>query len=440
MRNGGDTVSNMMDYMDWRGDVTFAGSPFNEVDNIILAMTTFVDFSGIVPPELNSKPVDFTTAMKKFAGFFGERNYLGALIPSRLLDIAKKAVECRRYQDMKLAGFVNIIDEKEQMQFAALTFILPDESIYIAFRGTDDTIVGWKEDLRLGFKTPIPAHIYAEKYINDAAAYHDGGIRVGGHSKGGNIAMWAAAHAPECVQARILKVYNNDGPGFLPEVIREQSYIAIADRIITFVPQSSIVGALLEQSPICQIIKSTETAIMQHDPLSWEVLGAHFVYLDKRSKFGRQSEEAFKGWVYSMSQEEKAKFVEILFTIIDSTGAKTLTDLNGARLKNFNLIMKAFRGLDRDSRTVVTRLLMRLLNGGREDPSAKKVLPEGGDKHSKALPEANSVHEADNTLEQTVADLKKDGRNGAGKDGQEHHHSIFSIIPLSSHNGTGQKN
>lgn len=397
-------MSNIMDYMVWRGDVTFAGAPFNEIDNIILAMTTFVDFTGIVPQELSAKPVEFTTAMKKFAGYYDERNYLGAIIPSKLLDIARKAADCRRYQDIKLVGYIDIVDEAEIMQFAALTFVLPDGSIYVAFRGTDDTIIGWKEDLRLGFKTPVPAHIYAQKYFCEAASVFDGGIRTGGHSKGGNIAMWAASHCPAGVQSRIIMVYNNDGPGFLPEVMRELSYINIADRIITFVPQSSIVGAILEQSPICQIIKSNETAIMQHDPLSWEVLGPQFVYLDHRSKFGRHTEEAFKGWVYSMSQEEKAKFADILFTVIDATGARTITDLNGARLKNFGLIMKSFRGLDHDSRTVVSRLLMRLLSGGKEDASAKKSLPEGGDKHKKVLSAGNGH-----------------AKNAAGENGQTQH-------------------
>jgi hypothetical protein len=359
-------LSNLMDYMDWRGDVTFAGSPFSEVDNIILAMTSFVDFSGIVPPELNSKPVGFSAAMKKYARVSRERDYLGVLFPPEMLDIARRAVECERYRNIGLVGFVNQVDEAELMQFAALTFILPDDTIYVAFRGTDDTIVGWKEDIRLGFKTPISAHLRAVAYLEEAAAYIDGGIRVGGHSKGGNLAMWAAAHCPDLLQARILGVYNNDGPGILPEVLKEQSFLAIADRVVSFVPQSSIIGAILEQGPVCRIVKSNAHGIMQHDPLSWEVLGPRFVYLEERSKFGKHFEEAIKHWIYSMCEEEKERFADALFSVIDSTGARTLTDLSQAKIKNFNQIMKAMRGLDKDSRSMMLRTILKLFGGGRE--------------------------------------------------------------------------
>ncbi|MGI6167528.1 MAG: Mbeg1-like protein [Eubacteriales bacterium] len=359
-------MGNLMDYMDWRGDVTFAGSPFNEVDNIILAMTTFVDFSGIVPEELDSEPVEFSAAMKEFEKVAHERNYLGVLIPASILNIARKAASCERFMNMKLKGVVNQVDEAEQMQFAALTFILTDGTFYVAFRGTDDTLVGWKEDIRLGFKTPIPAHNRAVQYLTEAAACIGGGIRVGGHSKGGNLALWAAVYCPGEVQERILNVYNNDGPGLFPEVLEQPSFLAIADRVISFIPQSSVVGAILEQGPICRIVKSNEDGIMQHDPLSWEVLGPRFVYLEERSKFGLHFEEAIKHWIYSMSEEEKAHFAEALFSVIDSTGARTLTELNRAKIKNFGQIMKALRGLDHDSRSMMLRTILKLFGGGRE--------------------------------------------------------------------------
>ena len=359
-------MGNLMDYMDWRGDVTFAGSPFNEIDNIILAMTTFVDFSGIVSPAIDSEPVEFSVAMEKFNEVADERNYLGVLIPANILDIARKAVLCERYRSIRLTGFVNQVDEAEQMQFAALTFILPDGTIYVAFRGTDDTIIGWKEDIRLGFKTPVPAHTRAVAYLAEAAACTDGGIRVGGHSKGGNLALWAAVHCPGEVQARILNVYNNDGPGLFLEVLEQPSFLAIADRVISFIPQSSVVGAILEQGPISRIVKSNEDGIMQHDPLSWEVLGPRFVYLEERSKFGKHFEEAIGHWIYSMSEEEKAHFAEALFSVIDSTGARTLTELNRARIKNFSQMMKALRGLDHDSRSMMLRTIMKLFGGSRE--------------------------------------------------------------------------
>ena len=135
----------------------------------------------------------------------------------------------------------------------------------------------------------------------------------------------------------------------MPEVLNEPSFLAVAERVISFVPQSSIFGAILEHGPVCRIVKSRENAIMQHNPLSWEVLGPRFVYLNEKSKFGKYVEEAVNYWLYSMSEEDKARFAGALFSVIDSTGAKTLTDLSHAKIKNFNQIMKALRGMDKVS-------------------------------------------------------------------------------------------
>lgn len=362
--------------MDWRGDIPMTAAPFNEVDNIILAMSTFVDFTDIVPADpAGSVSVSFYAAIKKFnQANEQKKDYIGAILPTSILDIARRAAECPRFADMRVVGFVNEVDERAQMQFSAMTYLLPDGSVYIGFRGTDDTIVGWKEDVMLGFKTPIPAHNRAVEYLERIAAEWSGGLRLGGHSKGGNIAMWAAAFSSARVRDRIIRVYNNDGPGFLPDVIESEGYRDVADRIITFIPQSSVVGVMLEQSPHYQIIKSTQTGILQHDPMSWSVMGAKFVYLDKRSRFGHQSDEALKKLVYSMSDEERAKFADTIFGIIDSTGARTLTDLSQAKLKNFNVIMKSLRELDKPSRDIMFRALVTLL-GGR--PPVQ--LPKGED-------------------------------------------------------------
>ena len=373
-------MNNVLDYLKWRGDVPMTGSPFNEIDNIILSMTTFVDFTDIVPSDPSGEPVSFPAAMKRFdQGDAGQKNYIGAIIPASLLDIARRAAECPRFSDMLITGFDNEEHEQAQMQFAALTYLLSDGSVYVAFRGTDDTIVGWKEDVMLGFKTPIPAHIRAVEYIEKMAEARSGGIRIGGHSKGGNIAMWAAAFSSPRVRDRVIRVYNNDGPGFLPEVVSSSQYLEVADRIITFIPQSSVVGVLLEQSPHYQIIKSTQAGIMQHDPLSWEVMGARFVYLDKRSRFGIQSDENLRRWVYSMDDEQRGKFADMLFGIIDATGARTLTDLSSAKLKNFNVIMKSLRELDKDSRDMMFNALIALLGGRPAKPRtpAPGQLPQG---------------------------------------------------------------
>lgn len=336
-------------------------------------MSTFVDLTDIVSPDTAAEPIGFKGAMQAFERVMDTRRYLGVLVSSEWLKFAQYAVRSERFCSSRVVGFVNEIDEQKNMQFAALTFLLDDGSVYVAFRGTDDTIIGWKEDLMMGFHTPIPAQMRAVSYLEGIAAAHSGPIRVGGYSKGGNIAMYAAAFCNNDTKGRITQVYNNDGPGFLPEIINSDEFSSVADRIITFIPQSSVVGAMLEQSPRHQIIKSVQNGIMQHDPMSWEVKRTKFVYLDKRSRAGAQSDEMLKKWVYSMSAEERADFAEVLFSVIDATGAKTLTDLSSAKLKNIGVILKSIRSLDKEKRTMMTQALVGLL-GSRpaQGGSAKK--------------------------------------------------------------------
>lgn len=365
-------MSNIIDYLDWRGDVPLSACPFNEIDNIILSMSTFVDFTDIVSPDVASEPLGFKGAMHAFERVIDTRQYLGVLVSTEWLKIARHAVQSPRFCDAKVVGFVNEIDEAKSMQFAALTFLLDDGSLYVAFRGTDDTIVGWKEDLMMGFHAPVHAQMRAVSYLEAIAAVHSGPIRVGGYSKGGNIAMYAAAFCNDETKERIIRVYNNDGPGFLPEIINSDEFSSVEDRIITFIPQSSVVGAMLEQSPRHQIIKSIQSGIMQHDPMSWEVKRTNFVYLDKRSKAGEHSDEILKKWVYSMSAEEREQFADVLFSVIDSTGAKTLTDLSSAKMKNIGVILKSIRSLDKDKRTMMTQALVGLLGS--------RPAPQGSDK------------------------------------------------------------
>ena len=355
--------------MEWRGDVPLSACDFNEVDNIILSSITFVDLEGIVPRDIAAEPISFEGAMRAFERVADQRAYLGVLQPAYLLNIARAAVKCPRYCQARLVGFVNEVDEEHHMQFGALTFLLDDGSIYIAFRGTDDTLVGWKEDMMMGFHYPVPAQTRAADYLEQVAMAHRGVIRIGGHSKGGNIAMWAAAFCSADTQNRIRIAYNNDGPGFLPEVVETEQFRSVADRIVTFVPQSSVVGMMLEQSPICHIIKSTQIGILQHDPMSWEVKGTHFIYLEKRSKSRAQADQKTKQWLYAMEPQKRQKVIETLFEVIESTGAKTLTDLSDAKLKNFSVIMKSLRSLDKETRTMMGQAMITLL--GARPPASK---------------------------------------------------------------------
>ena len=209
-------MANLMDYLDWRGDLTLEISPFNEVDALILAELSFVDFDGIVPPPELGRGLPLCEAAEAFFARHGGKDVpMGVLVPDTISKMLRKLMTSPRFRNMTLNGYTALLDDSIEQQFAALTIDLGNGSIYISFRGTDDTIVGWKEDLNMGFLEEIPSQKQAVEYVARVARqYSDKTIRIGGHSKGGNLAVYSAAKSSGEIQERIVAVHNNDGPGF----------------------------------------------------------------------------------------------------------------------------------------------------------------------------------------------------------------------------------
>ena len=244
-----------------------------------------------------------------------------------------------------------------------VTFALPDGSIFVAFRGTDDTLAGWKEDMLLGLKSGVRAQVRAADYLKKAASENcDKPIRVGGHSKGGNLAVWASVNADDAVKDRIVRAYSYDGPGFLSDFIYSDAYRGFEDRTVTYIPDSSIVGALLEHGGETVIIESTRTGILQHDPYSWVVNAGGFITKNARSPLGKRSDRAISAWIAGMDEDETTKFVQTLFYVLDATGARTLTDVRNNPIKTFTLAQRAINGLDREKRDEWNGLMLRILN------------------------------------------------------------------------------
>ena len=368
-------IHTVFDYIHWRGDLTFAQDPFNEVDSVILSMICFLDFSQVVPAFGDHGFITLADAMEQMPQEYEGEHRLGAILPDDILDMAHAAAEAPRYREAKLFGFENRIDEEKEMQFAALTFRLSDDTLFVAYRGTDDTIVGWKEDFNMTFMDYIPAQERAAAYLNQIAGQHSGLIRTGGHSKGGNLAIWAAVHSNAAVRSRILRAYSNDGPGFTRAMLESEEYRTMRDRCITFVPQSSLVGMLMEHDENYQIIYSAKNGLMQHDPYSWAIDRNHYEYLESRSAFGEHSDAAIRKWLDSMTHEERHGLIDDLFEVLDATGAKTLTELSQTKgiIKS---VRKTLAEYDKPRRKRINRLLARFVAAQVETAAPKTELLE----------------------------------------------------------------
>ena len=252
-------MPNILDYVDWRGDITFNKSPFNDIDNLIFTQLSYINFDGIVPSFNENGSIKLSDAADRFFHVHGEKNIdMGILIPDSIITLLKKVSCAPRFKDLALTKYINKINYENPQQFSAVTTLLGDGSFHIAFRGTDDTIVGWKEDFNMGFMSAVPSQLDAVKYVNSVADEIDGKIIIGGHSKGGNLAVYSAVYCSDNIKNRIITVYNNDGPGFSKKILDSDEYAEVSDKIKTIIPESSVVGILLEHEEKFIIVKSTQ--------------------------------------------------------------------------------------------------------------------------------------------------------------------------------------
>ena len=359
-------MANILDYLDWRGDLSLAAAPYNEVDALIFAELSFLDFTAIVPPPELGRGVRIREAAAAFfARREGQEINMGVLVPDAIPDLLCRMAGSVRYGDMVLNCFEALTDLSVEQQFAALTVELGDGSVCVAFRGTDDTLVGWKVDLNLSFLEKIPSQEQASAYLARVAAqYKREKLRVTGHSKGGNLAVYAAVNAGEKLQKRILSVHNNDGPGFLSGLQEDKNYLRLASRITTVVPQSSVVGRLLEHDRKLDVVYSTASGVMQHDGFSWEVLGTSFVRLNEFSREGKILDDTIDRWAESLSPQQREAFADAVYEILTATGAKTLSDLRGEKLSSAAAIVKTYSTLDRDTRRALSAALRSLVEIG----------------------------------------------------------------------------
>ncbi len=362
-------MANLNDYLAWRGDLSMKKAPLCEVDNMVFSLLSYVNWEGIVPPP-GGGHITLREAAKEY--FFARKKKsrpLGLMIPAGIIALFQKTAMAPRYRALELSGFVNEICTTEEKQFSAITFRLPDDNFFVAFRGTDDTIVGWREDFNLAFLDSVPSQLRAVEYLNELDLPPDSDLYIGGHSKGGNLAVWGAVHACDRVKRQIKRVWSNDGPGFSEGMTSTAAYRAMSNKFTFLIPDDSVVGLFLEYDKNYQVVHSTHRGIRQHDGISWEVLGDRFVRSGGLSSRGQRSDAAIRKRLASMSKKEKESLVRMVFDILDSTGAKTLTDLNRGNIHTVAKLMQSVAGLSHDEQEMGLYLLGKLL-WAREDAAA----------------------------------------------------------------------
>lgn len=358
-------MANIVDYLKWRGDVPFEISPFNEVDALVLCELVYSPFEGLVPgPGLKEK-ISIEDLCDRFFLKFSDEELLKRVALTKLAPfLMREMAHSKRFGGMKIAGFMNEVDAENQSQFSVCTFYVPDGTIFVAFKGTDDSLVGWKEDFNMCFSPGTGGQLKAVKYLNHNLARTMKPIRIGGHSKGGNFAVYGSAFSKTHIKDSIIDIYNFDGPGFIPELLKTPEYKHIVKRIHKFIPEESIIGLLMYTKSKTKVVASTAKGINQHDPMSWQVLKDKFEYKDKVAASSEVIDEIITKWSMQFDYDTRAAFVDVFFASLQSSGATRLSELTSSKVRSVASLTKEIQALDPDNQALVIDVFVKLLASG----------------------------------------------------------------------------
>ena len=349
-------MATVFDYLKWRGDLSFAQDPLNPVDGLIFSVLSYIPFVGQAA-ETPNEPIALRDAAADFLSLDDYESRVRAKNDAMML---RAAAETARFGGCKMVLYRDQFAPEEETQFAAMTFLLPDDTAFVAFRGTDRSLVGWKEDFNMAFQEAVPAQLLAQDYVREVAAEYVMPLRLGGHSKGGNLAVYGGIFVPLAIQRRISAVWSNDGPGFYGAVLETPQHARLEGRIHSIVPKSSVVGMLLEHEESYTVVDSDQTGLWQHDGFSWQVLGAGFVTLRQVSRQGRRNDLALKEWVRRLPVDQREKFVDGLFEVLTASGATTLTDLKEDGFRAAGAMVRAMKDMEKDTRDALFNAIATL--------------------------------------------------------------------------------
>ena len=317
---------------------------------------SYVNFDKVVPPKSQGK-LTIEKASEKFFSLHSaeelaqDKSFI-KFAPSMLRALGQS----ERFKTAYLSNYVDDTDISREIQFAAVEIDTSDGGVFISFRGTDDTIIGWKEDFNLSFMT-VPAESEAALYLQKVMKGRLDKIRLGGHSKGGHLAVYAALAANSDLTSRIESIYNFDGPGFNHEAMESEQFKSIRHKITKIIPESSIVGRLLENTVDPIVVKSTELGIMQHDPLSWQMEGKQFEICSSTDMISDLFDETMSGWLAEMTFEDRKVFVDELFSVFEASGCENLSMLTQVGVKGTKNMIVRMREIRNESGAKVRTLV-----------------------------------------------------------------------------------
>ncbi|MGB4659474.1 MAG: Mbeg1-like protein [Mobilitalea sp.] len=354
-------MGNIFQYIHEYGDCTFDKEPFNEVDNLIFAVLSYVNFSEVVEGIGSNHMISIRDANKKIVALDYEKD----IKDKYLLNTYKmlhKLSKRRRYRDLLLRGFEEILDGEREEQFAAIQILLGNDTVYVSFRGTDDSFIGWKEDCNMFVSMPVPSQEDAVWYIENIPEVSKMKIITGGHSKGGNLAVYASTFCSKEVSDNIVGIYSNDGFGFTEEINSSERYKAVLPKIKKFVPKFCIVGMLLRNEEEFEIIKSKNKGGTQHDGFSWIINGNTFSRDIELNAESVLVNNIMKKWIASMNIHQRGKFVDHLFYNLMACEKRTFMELKINKFPNYKKVLNSYSKMAKEEKQEIKKALNFMFN------------------------------------------------------------------------------
>lgn len=357
-------MKNMLDYIKEFGHVSFEERAFSEIDALVLTELEYLPLEKVVPSDENGE--DFVT-VKEIAEYMQEHKQElfdenPMMITQERHEVSQVIADAPRFQSLKFFGVVSEWDKDTTKQFAAITVEVEPSVRLVVFRGTDDTLIGWKEDFLMTYSPLVAAQTDAKEYLAKQASLWDGDLMISGHSKGGNLAIYAAATQVEDVQLRIVDIFCFDSPGLYRSVLETKGYQNIEPLAMRYIPQDSLVGLMLESEVPYVIVKSNATGAMQHSAMTWEIEDGQFIKMEKLTKNSQLNDQTFKKWTESVSDEELELFWNVFFELLFSVGIDTVNDLYGEFMHYVQEFLKAAGNMDEEKRELLTRIALLLVS------------------------------------------------------------------------------
>lgn len=356
-------MGTVLDYLEKYGKYTFEEMPMTEVDSLALCQLSYLKFDGMVPDVREEGEDIILESLENHPDF--EKLFADVRYEKVNRALLMAMLRGRRFSSLRLNYYINVIEQESETQFSAVTYFFQDGMAYVAYRGTDETIVGWKEDFNMAFLSPLPGQEYSVKYLETVAGRFQGSFYVGGHSKGGNLAIYSAMNCLPEIQDRILRIYSMDGPGFRPDVLKKCNYEKIVDRVVKILPNSSTIGMIFESDMHFQVVKSKAIGLLQHDPYTWQVTGNHLVRAKDLYEYSRQMDNALNEWILSLDEQQRRIFVDTLYHVITASQADNLIEFTAEWKRSMNGMIAALKDVDAETAAEMKEMVKSLFNIAR---------------------------------------------------------------------------